>query len=277
MDIRATQFNDLRHALEHWYAHSAVGGLLIDEISSLLSAQLESVFGYHLVCLGPAADFGVTENARIGHIVQVSPQSDTCSGGRSAVVSLVIADDEELPFESDSVDVVVAIHALELNENPHQLLREIQRVLTPHGHLILVGFNPYSLFNSARRFKRRASLWHRLNPIRSGRVQDWLTLLDFAQAPAEHRTLLPFSPKGRLGSWISKINAVSWLKKLPVATIYSIHGQKMVRSHIQTQRLAKQRPSMIPIGLTTPVANHIQRATSTGRRRHVPPKLRPVK
>jgi SAM-dependent methyltransferase len=38
---------------------------------------------------------------------------------------------DELPLESDSVDMLVAFHALEFEEHPHASLREMHRVLRP--------------------------------------------------------------------------------------------------------------------------------------------------
>ena len=38
-----------------------------------------------------------------------------------------------LPFESQSIDLVVLPHVLEFSDNPHQVLREVERILRPEG------------------------------------------------------------------------------------------------------------------------------------------------
>ena len=48
---------------------------------------------------------------------------------------------EELPFATHSIDLVVMPHILEFTEDPHQVLREVERVLVPEGHVVITGFN----------------------------------------------------------------------------------------------------------------------------------------
>jgi len=53
---------------------------------------------------------------------------------------------EFLPFADKSMDIVIAPHVLENSDNPHQTLREIERILIPEGFLILSGINARSLW-----------------------------------------------------------------------------------------------------------------------------------
>ena len=48
-----------------------------------------------------------------------------------------------------SLDLVVLPHALELARDPHLTLREVERVLVPEGRVVIVGFNPASLWGTA--------------------------------------------------------------------------------------------------------------------------------
>jgi len=96
--------------------------------------------------------------------------------------TLVLTEFEELPFATQSLDLVVLPHALELSPDPHHLLREAERVLAPEGKLIVSCFNPYSLWG-ARQFAGRV-LGKPFLPragqfISLPRVKDWLKLLDF--------------------------------------------------------------------------------------------------
>jgi SAM-dependent methyltransferase len=54
----------------------------------------------------------------------------------------------ELPFASQSLDLVVLPHVLEFAAEPHQVLREVERVLIPEGQVIICGFNPASLWGA---------------------------------------------------------------------------------------------------------------------------------
>ena len=111
--------------------------------------------------------------------------SDThLSGAERASNTLpivVVHDFAELPFASQSLDLVVLPHVLEFAAEPHQVLREVERVLIPEGQLIVCGFNPISLWGARQaagrvtgsRFLPRAGEF-----IRLPRLKDWLKLLN---------------------------------------------------------------------------------------------------
>ena len=92
----------------------------------------------------------------------------------------VRAELEQLPFAGTSLDLVVLPHVLEFSTNPHQILREVERVLVPEGHVVITGFNPYSLWSLRRLVSRADSAfpWHG-NYLSVLRLRDWLKLLGF--------------------------------------------------------------------------------------------------
>ena len=63
-------------------------------------------------------------------------------------------DFDALPFPDHSLDLVVLPHALELSRDPHLTLREVERVLVPEGRVMILGFNPASLWGLRQRFGR---------------------------------------------------------------------------------------------------------------------------
>ena len=95
---------------------------------------------------------------------------------------------DELPFDSQSLDLVVLPHVLEFAAEPHQVLREVERVLIPEGRVIVCGFNPASLWGMRQ---ARARMYRRVGVggslflpesgefISPGRLRDWLRLLGF--------------------------------------------------------------------------------------------------
>jgi SAM-dependent methyltransferase len=99
----------------------------------------------------------------------------------------LFTDYSALPFEANSVDLVVLPHTLELNPDPHATLREVERVLVPEGKVVISCLNPASLWGVRQ---RRAHLYRRLGfgqpylPdagefIGYRRLRDWLRLLNF--------------------------------------------------------------------------------------------------
>lgn len=84
----------------------------------------------------------------------------------------------QLPIASNSVDLVILPHVLEFDENPHQILREVERILVPEGSVVVAGFNPYSLWGIRRSLARRTQV----PPfggryISVSRLKDWFALL----------------------------------------------------------------------------------------------------
>ena len=89
---------------------------------------------------------------------------------------------ESLPFPSQSLDLVVLPHALELVPDPHDTLREVERVLVPEGRVVIAGFNPASLWGLGQRLGRwgggSAGILPQGDFIAHWRLRDWLRLLD---------------------------------------------------------------------------------------------------
>ncbi len=69
-------------------------------------------------------------------------------------VRLCWGEPEALPFPSSFLNRIVLIHILEFSQTPYQVLAECERVLAPHGRLMVFCFNPVSLFGIMRPFMR---------------------------------------------------------------------------------------------------------------------------
>lgn len=93
----------------------------------------------------------------------------------------VIHSFSELPFSTESLDLIILPHVLEFNTNPHQVLREVERVLIPGGQIIITGFNPTSLLGIRQIYSQLIGI-HFLPEIKElislSRLKDWLKLLN---------------------------------------------------------------------------------------------------
>ena len=158
-------------------------------------------------------------------------------------------DFEALPMPNQSLDLVVLPHALELARDPHDTLREVERVLRPEGRVVIVGFNPASLWGlrqSAGHLRQRLGGTAPLylpsagDLIGYGRVRDWLRLLGFEVE------------RGRFGCWRAPLGYERGLARLawmddagarawPVlGAVYLVEAVKRVRG-MRLVGLARQR------------------------------------
>lgn len=160
--------------LQHWYRKPA-GRLFSAAETALLAKLLPRLFGYHIVALGVPSPVDLLSASPIAHRCRL----DALPPLAGTDVDL-LADPACLPLATDSVDVVVLPHVLEFVTEPHAVLREVDRVLIPEGHAIILGFNPLSLWGAGRLLhlhSRRAPWDARFLSVR--RVRDWLALLGF--------------------------------------------------------------------------------------------------
>lgn len=162
------------NSLSIWFG-SPPGRRLQAQENILLSQVLPHLFGYHLLQIGCFGQGQLLESSRIRHRVILSTTTSPCSR-QPAVLH---CEANCLPIASDSVDVVLLPHVLEFERYPHEVLREVERVLIPDGHVVLTGFNPLGLWGVRRLFTTRK------NPPWCGRfrtllrIRDWLRLLGF--------------------------------------------------------------------------------------------------
>jgi SAM-dependent methyltransferase len=111
------------------------------------------------------------------------------------------ADAAELPVTSASIDLVLLPHVLEFSDKPHQILREVERVLVPDGHLVVTCFNPVSLWGMWHSFSKREAYPWRGRFIHLMRLKDWLALLGFEVAG------------GAMGCYVPPCTSQRWLDR----------------------------------------------------------------
>lgn len=168
---------DVRAKVRTWYA-VGLGRRVLDAELEELDGVLCNLFGYHLVQVGACADEDLLRATRISHAVVIDVDTDTLSAQLRD--KGVCGRGEQLPLASGSVDVIVLHHTLEFAGDPHQVLREAERALVAEGHIVIAGFNPWSLWLPWRWLLR----WRATSPwcaraLGRVRLRDWLSLLGF--------------------------------------------------------------------------------------------------
>ena len=193
-------------AFNDWY-QTPLGQLLADAERKQLNQLLPDLFGYHLLQIGVHGSEVLCQASRISHQMHLKTEPQLSAG--------IYAHVSRLPFASESIDVCVLSHSLEFDEDPHAILREIDRVLIPEGHVVLLGFNKMSCWGVNRFFRgwRKQLPWFGKFYSRA-RVKDWLSVLGydcvhtggvFYRPPVQHEKLmqkLEFMEK-YMPAWIS--------------------------------------------------------------------------
>ena len=179
--------------MQEWFG-TPPGRYLLAWERAEFERAVSDIFGYHALQLGLPGLNALRAN-RMPHkwlALSSSRPSTGFSQGQGALadgpaVPTLVTDFAALPFEENSLDLVVLPHSLELNADPHATLREVGRVLVPEGKVVICCLNPASLWGLRQ---RRAHLYRRFGfgelflPgagefIGYWRLRDWLRLLSF--------------------------------------------------------------------------------------------------
>ena len=187
-------------SLDDWLA-APLGQYLLGRERAWLDAVTPDIFGYHAIQLG-LPQFDLLRESRIVHRVIVSPALAVAEVEAEARVQAsrvdttkiesksILAQLHELPFDEQSIDLCVMPHVLEFADNPHEILREVDRVMRPEGRILIIGFNPWSLFGVRRAWSSKGYPWQG-QFVSLVRMKDWLQLLGFEPSSGKLACYIP--------------------------------------------------------------------------------------
>ncbi|WON76365.1 class I SAM-dependent methyltransferase [Serratia sp. UGAL515B_01] len=146
------------------------------------------LFGFHLLKIGNLSAELDTEKCVISHQVSVGLDGSNLD---------VLADPYQLPFAVKSVDACLLAHTLSYADDPHRMLREIDRVMIDDGWLVISSFNPFSLLGLGKlipTLRQRQPYVSRM--FSQMRLLDWLSLLNYEVLEQSRFHVLPWQRKG---------------------------------------------------------------------------------
>lgn len=165
---------------------------------------------------------------------------------------------EALPFDTRSVDVVLLPHTLDFADDPHQVLREVDRVLVPEGHVVILGFNPISLWGIRRLLSGRRDRvpWcgHFLG---LPRIKDWLALLEYELTSGQMLYYRPPLQNENVMDRLYFLDKVGDRWWPMMAAAYLVVAKKRVFGVTPLHPRRHTRPAFGP-GLSEPVARGMQ-------------------
>ena len=227
--------------LSSWL-RTAAGRYLLAWEQARLDETVANVFGFHALQLG-LPELDALRGNRMPHrwVALDAGQSIPPSPcGNAPTAALLRCDFDALPLDSQSLDLVVLPHTLEMARDAHLALREVERVLRPEGRVVVLGFNPNSLWGLRQgvgRLRRRLAP-RRARPlylpsegdlIGHRRLGDWLRLLSFE---VDNVRLGCYRPPFESAQWLARFG---WLESVgarwwPVfGAVYCVVAVKRVR------------------------------------------------
>ena len=200
------------------WMETPLGDYLLEREQSYFDTVVADIFGYNAFQLGlPEMD-----------LLRASRIPLRCRMGTHGPVELR-TDFRDLPIASNSADLVLLPHVLEFAEHPHQILREVARVLMPEAQVVLSGFNPFSFWGWRRTFHRGEEYPWRGRFITLMRVKDWLALLGFEIIGGQ---MACYAPPSRQDKWLERFSFMEAAgdRWWPIAGgVYFLQAVKRVR------------------------------------------------
>lgn len=244
----------------YWWFRSPVGSRILAQERELIDQCRKHYGGRFMAQVSGAGVslLGKPNNRQLK--VAMYPSRPGKTSKKLAEYSWLVSELDQVPLETDSVDFLVLHHALEFSEDPHAVLREASRILSPQGHMLLIVFNPYSLFGlrkSMQLIVRKTIPWAH-HSLSRGRVADWLRLMNceplnvafgFYSFPLQSNRLLKYSHK--LDSVLSR-----W--GLAGGAFYVVHASKNVAGWVGSVEAQPSRAHLIQFPQVAATKNYKQ-------------------
>ncbi len=235
--------------LSDWYA-SPAGQILSKELGNKLEQLLPNLFGYYALQIGTICnDIDLMSSSTIGKKIYMTENSKQ---------GVVAASPLALPFPQDTLDLIVLPHTLDFTSDPHQVLREVHRVLVSEGHIVLIAFNPLSMLGLCKlaltRSKRVPWTGHFYS---SRRLKDWLALLDFTVNVTEHVGLRPPLQNLRLQQRLEFLNKVDRYGMGRLGGVQIFVAKKRVFTLTPSPQPWRPRRRILPVNVAEPTVRQI--------------------
>jgi len=217
---------------------SPLGDALLQQESRIVEEALDGIFGEQCLQLGLWGEFNTfLKHARTQRTALID--EGTSDGGPSAIGQF-----HRLPIQDDSIDCVLLPHVLDYSDRSHAVLREVDRVLTSHGHLVILGFKTGGLWG-VRRLVPGAGLPPDANHLVPERqLRDWLQLLDMRIHGVTRyffRWPLPAIRRASSPKWEQR--GRRWWPEL--AACYMLTAQKRVSTLTPVKPVWRRNPNVV--------------------------------
>lgn len=145
---------------------------------------------------------------------------------------LLANEENMLPLREGSQECVVLLHGLDVACDPHGVLREINRIMSVRGYLVIVGFNALSSWGWYRPLRNlyrwKSSMPWALRFYGTRRLRDWLALLGFDIRQVRTLNFRPLLQKAGVIDDLKFIDHIGELVLPFFGNVYILAAQKRV-------------------------------------------------
>lgn len=176
--------------LQKWLLYTPPGRYTLTNERIFYHKSVQNVFGYYSLQIGfPEINFlqgnKIPFHYVVGHDIKCMPGF--------------------LPFENNSIDLIVCPHVLEYTDNYIHLLEECYRILIPNGKLILTSFsNNYWCTNFTKKPESLADA----KPLNLDTLKEQLIGLNYTITGGKFYCYRPLINKAKM------LSRLSWLDKV---------------------------------------------------------------
>ncbi len=218
-------------------------------VEGVCSEFVPRIFGYHFVRLGELSSEIALPGLPIRHIINQTHDVRKHSS--------LLSQSHSLPYAENSIDGVLLANELDFTQDPHQVLREVDRVITQNGYVIISGFNPFSLTGLIGWLPiKRKKVLYDARFFSPGRIKDWLQLLGFEIVEQRQIlfSMLQFKPPieaSRMQNWMQRY--MPWS-----GAVYVLLARKRVIPMTTIRPRMKLKPQFSPLGASMRVSADTQ-------------------
>lgn len=158
---------------DHWLTQP-LGSAILTLEQQFLTSVLPNYSGQFALLIGVPRQHPLLHASVMLNNVVLSPLMNSAKH-----FSLIESEFYQLPIASGSVDLVILPHTVECVENQRHLIAEACRLVKPEGFIMLLGFNPFSLWGLKKWWVNHQPMPWSGNFVRPKQIKQWLSLADF--------------------------------------------------------------------------------------------------
>jgi len=245
--MNSTTSDKKQNAIHEWsktnFGHSllAVEQTEINKILPLFS-------GNYLAKIGGPKHNAFLHNSPIRQKIYLTTDASQHINHHHSTKNIIECAYNALPLSPESIDVALVHHVLEFEQNPHLILEEISKTLIPQGHIIIIGFNPKSLFGLQHYFTKNINAnftkFKQTNCISATRIKNWLEQLNFVITTHLTCYFRPHSQNATLLQTLQPLEKIGGLMRINCGACYILVAQKkllgvtQIENHVLSKHLS---------------------------------------